>query len=82
MKRAACASGRHPACWRPVGDFYPPLRKRFGMITYEYWQHRETGAVWAVKVTDEQVIGATQIGRQDVHTELLPHLAYRTDEVD
>jgi hypothetical protein len=52
------------------------------MTVYEYWQRRETGAVWAVKLTDDRVVGATQISRQDVHAELLPHLAYRTDDVD
>jgi hypothetical protein len=52
------------------------------MIVYEYWQHRETGAVWAVKLRDDKVVGATEIGRQDVHDELLPHLAYRSDDVD
>jgi len=25
---------------------------------YEYWQHRATGAVWAVKLRDGKVIGA------------------------
>ena len=49
---------------------------------YEYWQHRATGEVWAVKVKDEKVIGATEIGQPDVHKELLPYLAYRSTDID
>ena len=40
-----------------------------------------TGIVWAVKLNDESVVGATQIGRQDVHDDLLPYLAYQSDDV-
>ena len=52
------------------------------MVVYEYWQHRATGEVWAVKLSDGTVIGATEIGRQDVHEELLPHLAYRATDIE
>ena len=35
-----------------------------GMATvYEYWQHRVTGEVWAVKLRDGNIIGAAQIGQ-------------------
>jgi hypothetical protein len=44
---------------------------------YEYWQHRATGDVWAVKLRDGKVIGAAEIGRADVHEEILPYLSYR-----
>ena len=50
-------------------------------ITYEFWQDRETTDVWAVKLRDERVIGAAQIARPDVTSELLPYLAYREDDV-
>jgi hypothetical protein len=30
---------------------------------YEYWQHRVTGEVWAVKLRDGNIIGAAQIGQ-------------------
>jgi len=43
---------------------------------YEYWQHRATGAVWAVKLRDGKVIGAAEIGRADVSEEILPYLSY------
>jgi hypothetical protein len=46
-------------------------------VLYEYWQHRATGDVWAVKLRDGEVLGAAEIGRQDVHEELLPYLSYR-----
>ena len=49
---------------------------------YEYWQHRATGDIWAVKLTDGRLVGATEIGRQDVHGDLLPYLAYRTADAD
>jgi|RhiMetdeSRZDD1v2_1073273.scaffolds.fasta_scaffold03189_11 hypothetical protein len=52
------------------------------MTAYEYWQHPQTLEVWAVKLTDGKVAGATQIGQQDVHQDLLPHFAYRSDDVD
>ena len=52
------------------------------MTVYEYWQHRETGVVWAVKLRDGKVIGATEIGRPDVEKELLPYLPYRPDDVN
>jgi hypothetical protein len=51
-------------------------------IVYEYWQHGPTGDIWAVKLRDAKVIGATEIGRPDVDEELLPHLAYRSTDVD
>ena len=51
-------------------------------IVYEYWQHRATGDVWAVKLNDGRVVGATQIPRQDVHEELLPYLAYLPTDVE
>ena len=41
---------------------------------YEYWQHRATGEVWAVKLRDGRVIGAAQLGPGDVNDYLLPHL--------
>jgi hypothetical protein len=43
---------------------------------YEYWQHRATGDVWAVKLRDEKVIGAVEIRGTDVNEELLPYLTY------
>ena len=49
-------------------------------VVYEYWQHRAMGEVWAVKLRTGRVIGATQISRADVNEELLPYLAYRTDD--
>jgi len=49
---------------------------------YEYWQHRASGEVWAVKLRDGEVVGATEIGRADVHEEILPHLLYRSTEAD
>jgi hypothetical protein len=48
---------------------------------YEYWQHRVTTEVWAVKLSDGEPIGATRIGRADVHADLLPHLTYRADDL-
>jgi hypothetical protein len=44
---------------------------------YEYWQHRATGDVWAVKLDDGRVAGITEIRRDDVNGELLPYLPYR-----
>ena len=49
-------------------------------VVYEYWQHRATGEVWAVKVSVGRVLGATQISRADMNEELLPYLAYRRDD--
>jgi hypothetical protein len=34
-----------------------------------------------VKLRDDKVIGAAEIGRADVHEELLPYLAYRPTDV-
>jgi hypothetical protein len=48
---------------------------------YEYWQHRVTTEVWAVKLRDGEPIGATRIARADVQSELLPHLPYRADDL-
>jgi hypothetical protein len=45
---------------------------------YEYWQHRATGDLWAVKLNDGRVVGVTEIRRDDVDRELLPYLPYRT----
>ena len=50
-------------------------------VVYEYWQHRVTGEVWAVKISEARLVGATQIGRLDVSRELLPHLHYRADDL-
>jgi hypothetical protein len=47
---------------------------------YEFWQHRTTGDVWAVKLSDGRVVGVTEIRRDDVNSELLPHLPYRTTD--
>lgn len=47
---------------------------------YEYWQHRATGDIWAVKLRDGKVVGAAEIGRGDVHDEILPYLSYRPTE--
>ena len=49
-------------------------------VVYEYWQHRATDEVWAVKVSAGCPMGATQISRADMNEELLPYLAYRTDD--
>src|SRR5690348_17780433 len=55
----------------------------FHMTTvYEYWQHQASGEIWAVKLSDGEVVGATEIGRADVHEEILPHLSYRSAEAD
>ena len=53
-------------------------------FTYEYWQHRATGEVWAVKMTDGRLAGVAQIAPREVNEELLPYLHYSTDiaEVD
>jgi hypothetical protein len=51
-------------------------------IVYEYWQHRATAEVWAVKLRDGRLIGAAQIGPRDVDEELLPHLRYQTYDLD
>jgi hypothetical protein len=50
-------------------------------VVYEYWQHRVTAEIWAVKVSVGRVLGAAQISRADVNEELLPYLAYRTDDI-
>jgi hypothetical protein len=50
-------------------------------FVYEYWQHRVTTEVWAVKLGDGKPIGATRIGPADVHAALLPHLSYRADDL-
>jgi len=47
---------------------------------YEYWQHRATGDIWAVKLNDGRVVGVTEIRRDDVHRELLPYLPYRATD--
>ena len=47
---------------------------------HEYWQHRTTGEVFAVKLRNESVIGVVQIDPRDVNVELLPHLPYRSDD--
>jgi len=57
-----------------------PRRLRVATV-YEFWQHRATGDVWAVKLSQGRVVGATQISRADVTAELLPYLAYRSDDV-
>jgi len=44
---------------------------------YEYWQHRATGDVWAVKLRDGAAVGAVEIAQRDVHEEILPYLSYR-----
>ena len=50
-------------------------------IVYEYWQHRATGDVWAVKLRDGEVTGAAQIRHADVHEAILPYLAYRPTDI-
>jgi hypothetical protein len=50
-------------------------------VVYEYWQHRATGEIWAVKLRDGRLLGATQLSRADVTRELLPYLTYRTDDL-
>ena len=50
-------------------------------FVYEYWQHRVTTEVWAVKLSEGEPIGATRIARMDVDSELLPHLRYRADDL-
>ena len=57
-----------------------PWRPQTMPVVYEYWQHRAIGEVWAVKLRAGRVIGATEISRADVNEELLPYLAYRTDD--
>jgi hypothetical protein len=47
---------------------------------YEYWQHRETGAVWAVKLVDGRLVGAIDLYQRDVDQELLTYLPYRAIE--
>lgn len=47
---------------------------------YEYWQHRMTGEVWAVKLDRGRVVGAVEIYRRDVNVELLPFLTYHRQE--
>jgi hypothetical protein len=47
---------------------------------YEYWQHRVTGAVWAVKLVDGRVAAATDLCPRDVDIELLQYLPYRTGD--
>ena len=48
---------------------------------YEYWQHRETREVWAVKLDGGRMIGAAELPRVDVSEDLLPYLAYRADDL-
>ena len=50
-------------------------------VVYEYWQHRVTGEVWAVKLDEGSAVGAARISRADVTEDLLPHLAYRADDL-
>jgi len=50
-------------------------------IVYEYWQHRASGEVWAVKLNDGRVIGATRLSQADVNQDLLPYLTYRADDL-
>lgn len=47
---------------------------------YEYWHHRTTGDVWAVQLDDGRVVGVTEIRRDDVNSDLLPHLPYRSTD--
>jgi hypothetical protein len=47
---------------------------------YEYWQHRITGEVWAVKLVDGRVVGVTDIEQSDVDEELLAHLPFRASD--
>ena len=49
---------------------------------YEYWQHRATAEVCAVKLRDGRLVGAAQIGPSDVDEKLLPHLGYQTYDLD
>jgi hypothetical protein len=51
------------------------------IVVYEYWQDRATGEVWAVKLFDARVIGAVQFAPAYVTQELLPYLAYQTDDI-
>ena len=46
-------------------------------VVYEYWQHRETGVVWAVKLVHDHVAGAVNLSPRDVESVLLEHLPYR-----
>ena len=48
--------------------------------TYEYWQHRATGVVWAIKLQNGRAVGAVQIDRKEVDIHLLPHLPYVSTE--
>jgi hypothetical protein len=82
-------SARHPDRWRfrcttlAIATDCAPVRSPLAsagwdvaMTTvYEYWQHRATGDVWAVMLRDGKVVGATEIRRDNVHDELLPHLS-------
>lgn len=45
-------------------------------VVYQYWQHRATGEVWAVKLRDGRVVGAADMSPTDVNPELLPYLPY------
>jgi hypothetical protein len=41
-------------------------------IVYEYWQHRVTAVIWAVKLEDGMVAGATEIPERDVDESYCP----------
>ena len=63
-----------------AGTTLPPEGRDMPFV-YEFWQHRATAEVWAVKLDDGRPIGAARISGADVTAELLPHLAYRADDL-
>lgn len=50
------------------------------MTVYEYWQHRMTAAVWAVKLVDGRAVAATDLYSRDVDSDLLEFLPYRAGD--
>jgi hypothetical protein len=49
-------------------------------MIYEYWQHRVTAAVCAVKLVDGRVVAAVDLPPREVDFGLLEHLPYRAAE--
>jgi hypothetical protein len=47
---------------------------------YEYWQHRATGDIWAVKLIDGRIVAAVEMSPRNVDPVVLQHLPYRTEE--
>jgi len=69
--------------WRWFSLRSQPARRLHTQPGLPYdWQHQASGEIWAVKLSDGEVVGATEIGRADVHEEILPHLSYRSAEAD